>query len=52
MEDKKYKFVRYFDDYPDGLVESNLDYDSAEKLANELNNKNKRHLVEYLVRGI
>lgn len=52
MEDNKlYKVVRYFDSYPDGLVKSNLDYETAKKLADELNSRNNRYLVEYLVRN-
>ena len=50
MEDKKYIVVRYFDTYPDGVQVRNLDYQSAKKIADELNCKNNRPYVEYLVR--
>ena len=50
MEDKKYIVVRYFDTYPDGVQTRNLDYQSAKKIADELNCKNNRPYVEYLVR--
>lgn len=49
MEEKIYKVVRYFDTYPDGIVQSNLDYQSAKKLSSELNKNNKRPYIEYLV---
>lgn len=52
MEEKTYKVVRYFDTYPDGVMKSGLDYQSAKKLADEYNRSNNRYLVTYEVRKI
>lgn len=49
MEEKIYKVVRYFDTYPDGVIKDRIDYQSAQKLADEYNQNNNRYLVTYEV---
>ncbi len=51
MESKKYKVVKYFDTYPDGIVMTTDIKLDAEKECSRLNDKVKnKPLTEYIVR--
>lgn len=47
--EKKYKVVRYFDDYPDKTIARNLTYDEA-KIIRDSNNTTARVYVSYEIR--
>lgn len=42
-----YKVVLYFDTYPEKVIESNVEYEYAKKMANILNKRNKKPHVTY-----
>lgn len=42
-----YKVVRYFDTYPEKIIESNVEYEYAKKMASVLNNRNKNSYILY-----
>lgn len=44
-----YKVVRYFDTYPEKIIESNVEYEYAKKMASVLNKRNKRPYVTYAI---
>lgn len=47
MTREMYKVVRYFDTYPEKIIESNVEYEYTKKLASVLNNRNKKPYVTY-----
>ena len=47
MTKQMYKVVRYFDTYPEKIIESNVEYEYAKKMASILNNRNKDSYVSY-----
>lgn len=47
MTKQMYKVVRYFDTYPEKIIESNVEYEYAKKMASVLNNRNKKPYVTY-----
>ena len=47
MTKQMYKVVRYFDTYPEKIIESNVEYEYAKKLASVLNKRNKKPYVTY-----
>lgn len=47
MTEKYYKVVRYFDTYPEKVIESNVEYKYAKKMASVLNERNKKPYVTY-----
>lgn len=47
MTEEYYKVVRYFDTYPEKVIESNVGYRYAKKIASVLNNRNKKLNVTY-----
>lgn len=42
--------VRYFDTYPDGIVDRFTNYDEAKKVADDMNFKTRNHLISYSAR--
>ena len=44
MTREMYKVVRYLDTYPEKIIESNVEYKYAKKLASVLNKRNKKPL--------
>ena len=47
MTKQMYKVVRYFDTYPEKIIESNVEYEYAKKMASVLNKRNKKPYVTY-----
>ena len=47
MTKQMYKVVRYFDTYPEKIIESNVEYEYAKKMASILNNRNKNSYISY-----
>ena len=47
MTREMYKVVRYFDTYPEKIIESNVEYEYAKKMASVLKNRNKKPHVTY-----
>lgn len=47
-----YKVVRYFDTYPEKIIHPNLSEKEAEKIAQDLNNKNHSPNVKYIVKEV
>lgn len=47
MREGYYKVVRYFNTLPEKVIESNVEYRYAEKIANVLNRRNKKPNVTY-----
>lgn len=47
MEKEMYKVVRYFNTYPEKIIESNVEYEYAKKMASVLNNRNKNSYISY-----
>ena len=47
MTKQMYKVVRYFDTYPEKIIESNVEYEYAKKMASVLNNRNKNSYISY-----
>ena len=47
MTKQMYKVVRYFDTYPEKIIESNVEYEYAKKMTSVLNNRNKNSYVTY-----
>lgn len=47
MTKKLYKVVLYFDTYPERIIESNIEYEYAEKMVRVLNKRNKKPHVTY-----
>lgn len=47
MTKEMYKVVMYFDTYPEKIIESNVEYEYAKKLAIVLNKRNKKPYVTY-----
>ena len=47
MTKQMYKVVRYFDTYPEKIIESNVEYEYAKKMKSVLNNRNKKPYVTY-----
>lgn len=49
MTKQIYKVVKYFDTYPEKIIESNVEYEYAKKMANVLNNRNKNSYISYKI---
>lgn len=49
MTKRMYKVVRYFDTYPEKIIESNVEYEYAKKMASVLNNRNKNSYISYKI---
>lgn len=47
MSKEYYKVVRYFGASPEKVIESNVEYRYAKKIANVLNKRNKKPNVTY-----
>ena len=47
MSEEYYKVVRYFGASPEKVIESNVEYRCAKKIANVLNKRNKKPYVTY-----
>ena len=47
MTKQMYKVDRYFDTYPEKIIESNVEYEYAKKMASVLNNRNKNSYISY-----
>lgn len=47
MTKEMYKVVMYFDIYPEKIIESNVEYEYAKKMASVLNKRNKNPYVAY-----
>lgn len=46
---KKYNVLRYYGRYPYAIIEENLDYETATKVADKLNRENREEYVEYKI---
>ena len=49
MTKQIYKVVKYFGTYPEKIIESNVEYEYAKKMANVLNNRNKNSYISYKI---
>ena len=47
---EKYNVLRYYGRYPYAIIEKNLDYEIATKVADKLNRENIEEFVEYKIK--
>lgn len=47
-----YNVLRYYGRYPYAIIEKNLDYETASKVADQLNRENREEYVEYKVKKL
>lgn len=47
---EKYNVLRYYGRYPYAIMDENLDYENAAKVADKLNKENREEYVEYKIK--
>lgn len=47
---EKYNVLRYYGRYPFAIIEKNLDYNTATKVAEKLNRENREEYVKYKIK--
>lgn len=48
--DKLYNVLRYYGRYPYAIIDENLDYETATKVADRLNKENDEEYVKYKIK--